>query len=451
MSHSARSKNLLELISRFSEGASLEELQLGLSPQVSRRTLQRDLAALVKEGRLIVVGMTRSRRYKLSENPGEPAPLDALIPLSLESEKIRMQLIQPVVFRHPAAYQREFLERYRPNVDFYLPLETRQKLSRLGGPGEGNIPAGTYARQIFQRLLIDLSWNSSRLEGNSYSLLETEQLFEKGVAAEGKDSRETQMILNHKAAIEFLIHSAQDIGVNRYSVLNLHALLSDNLLPDPAAGGRLRSIPVAIAKSVYLPSDIPQVIEECFQLILEKAKKIEDPFEQAFFLMVQLPYLQPFDDVNKRTSRLAANIPLVQKNLCPLSFNGVPEETYIHGLLGIYELNRVDLMRDVFVWAYERSCLLYSKTRKILGEPDPFRFHYREALYQIVGDIVRQKFDQMEALEWIRKRTLESIKETDRARFIELAERELLGLHEGNIARYRIRSSEYEEWKKSWR
>jgi Uncharacterized conserved protein len=446
-----RWKDLLDVISRFPEGASLEEILLALTPSISRRTMQRHLASLVKEGRLIVVGMTRARLYKLSENSGEASrKLDDLIPLTLESEKIRLHLIQPVSFRLSVSYQREFLECYRPNVDSYLSLEIKKKLLHLGGAYDGSYSAGTYARQIFHRLLIDLSWNSSRLEGNTYSLLETERLLEKGQAAAGKDLRETQMILNHKMAIEFLIHSAQEIGVNRYTVLNLHTLLSDNLLPDPAASGRLRSIPVAIAKSVYLPSSIPQVIEECFQLILDKARQIEDPFEQAFFLMVQLPYLQPFDDVNKRTSRLAANIPLIQKNLCPLSFSGVPEETYIHGLLGIYELNKIDLMRDVFVWAYEKSCLLYSTARKILGEPDPFRFHYRDVLFQIMGEIVRHRLDKMGAIEFIRKWVLGKIEEPDQARFIELVERELLGLHEGNIARYRLRPSEYEEWRKVW-
>src|SRR5208283_1973516 len=88
----------------------------------------------------------------------------------------------------------------------------------------------------------------------------------------------------------------------------------------------------------FIPIAIPQVIEECFSLILEKANAISDPFEQAFFLMVQLPYLQPFEDVNKRVSRLAANIPLIRADLCPLSFVDVPERAYMAGTLGVYEM-----------------------------------------------------------------------------------------------------------------
>ena len=288
---------LLDIIGRFPEGASLEEVVLGLTQPVSRRTVQRWLSLLIKEGRLISVGMTRSRRYKLSENYGEQIfKNDTSIPIAPESEKIRMHLIQPVQFRRPVSYRREFLEKYQPNRTFYLSEELRKKLFLLGGSQGGAYPAGTYARQIFHRLLIDLSWNSSRLEGNTYSLLETERLLEWGKVAAGKDLRETQMLLNHKAAIEFLIYSAQEIGINRYTILNLHTLLSDNLLPDPAACGRLRSIPVAIAESVYLPPAIPQIIEECFDLVLKKAKTLKILFGAAPILITVYlrPYFPPF-------------------------------------------------------------------------------------------------------------------------------------------------------------
>lgn len=125
------------------------------------------------------------------------------------------------------------------------------------------------------------------------------------------------MILNHKDAIEFLVNSVEEIGFNRYTILNLHALLANNLLIDPTAPGRLRHIPVGIEKSVYHPLEMPQLIEEYFDQLLATAAAIKDPFEQAFFTMTQLPYLQPFDDVNKRVSRLAANIPLIKANFSP--------------------------------------------------------------------------------------------------------------------------------------
>jgi len=98
-----------------------------------------------------------------------------------------------------------------------------------------------------------------------------------------------------------------------------------------------------------------------------------------------MPYLQPFEDVNKRVSRLSANISLIRRNLCPLSFVDVPDRAYIDGILGVYELNRIELLRDVFVWAYERSCARYSAVRQSLGEPDPFRLRYRKKIYEFVA------------------------------------------------------------------
>ncbi|MDP3927076.1 MAG: Fic family protein, partial [Hydrogenophaga sp.] len=106
-----------------------------------------------------------------------------------------------------------------------------------------------------------------------------------------------------------------------------------------------------------------------FGIMVQMAAEIIDPFEQAFFLMVHLPYLQPFKDVNKRVSRLAANIPFIRNNLCPLSFIDVPQQAYVNAMLGVYELNRVDLLRDVFVWAYERSCQQYVAIQQTLVPP----------------------------------------------------------------------------------
>jgi Fic family protein len=443
---------LLEVIGRFPEGASLEEIMVGLDPTVPRRTLQRWVGTLVKNHDLIAIGKGRARRYQLfhvhAEMPSESLKSFPFV-LTKEAASIQLQVTKPLHARIPVTYHREFLEDYKPNTTYYLPETLRKKLFSMGDSKGKQYPAGTYARQIFNRLLIDLSWNSSRLEGNSYSLLETERLLEEGKAPAGKDLKETQMILNHKASIEFLIYS-DGVGVNRYTILNLHTLLSDNLLPDPAASGRLRTFSIAISHSTYLPSAIPQVIEECFDLLISKASQIKDPFEQTFFLMVHIPYLQAFDDVNKRTSRLAANIPLIRNNLCPLSFIDVLESMYINGLLGVYELNRIELLRDVFAWAYERSCILYSTTCQAIGEPDPFRLQYRNTIKQTVGEIVHRKMNKIQAVDAIRRQAIDSIPLQDQPRFIEIVERELLNLHEGNIARYQLRPIEYDQWKKFW-
>ena len=369
--------------------------------------------------------------------------------MSPAGRDVRQWIRKAIQKRRPVGFNRKFIDVYRPNKTYYLSVKTRQHLLALGRSPDGVRPAGTYARQIYSRLLIDLSWNSSRLEGNTYSLLETERLLELGEAADGKDARDAQMILNHQAAIELLVEQAAEVGFNRYTILNLHALLSDNLLPDPRACGRLRAIPVAISGTVYHPLEVPQLIEACFQKILDIAAAIADPFEQAFFAMVHLPYLQPFEDVNKRVSRLAANLPLIRENLSPLSFVDVPESAYVEGVLGVYELNRMELLCDVFIWAYERSCARYSAVRQSLGDPDPFRMRYRTLVAETVAEVVRSGIKRKNIAAFIKRRALDRVAEQDQVRFIEVVETEIMGLHEGNIARYRLRPSEYHKWREA--
>lgn len=455
---------VLQTVTRFPDGGSVEQINGALEFKLPRRTLQRRLALLVEQKRLTVEGRGRGSRYKtlprdvvidvptgrLTLNAHAPQ-VEIYIPISSAGTAIKHAVCEPIQNRRPVGYNRAFLDAYRPNETYYLAPETRQRLFELGCSPEGERPAGTYARQIFSRLLIDLSWNSSRLEGNTYSLLETERLLELGETAEGKNAQEAQMILNHKAAIELLVEQASDVGFNRYTILNLHALLSDNLLGDPQACGRLRAIPVGITRSAYHPLEVPQLIDECFQQILDTAVAIADPFEQAFFAMVQLPYLQPFEDVNKRVSRLAANLPLIRQNLSPLSFVDVPKQAYLDGIQGVYELNRVELLRDVFVWAYERSCARYSAVRRSLGEPDPFRLHYRALVAETIAEVVRGRMDKKIAGAFIKQLAAAKVTRGDQARFIEVVETEIMSLHEGNIARYRLRPVQYHTWRETWR
>ena len=207
---------------------------------------------------------------------------------------------------------------------------------------------------------------------------------------------------------------------------------------------------MSIGRSVFHPLEVPQLIEERFNEILTKAEAIKDAFEQSFFVMVHLPYLQPFEDVNKRVSRLAANIPLVRHNLSPLSFVDVPQPDYVNAILGVYELNQVEYLRDIFVWAYERSCARYSAILQSLGEPDPFRLRYRLPLMDVIGDVVRGVMDKKAAVSFLSHRVPELVTVEDQAKFIAMAESELASLHDANFARFRIRPSEFDQWKKSW-
>ncbi len=438
-------------IAAYPQGVGISELEEALSAagvSLNRRTLLRRLSILIENKRIRATGVFKGRLYwpVRTGSTQETGPEESLIPLSAAGYEIRNYVSQPIQRREPTGYHRDFLLSYPENGP-YLDDATRKHLHLIGRAHHDSVPAGTMARQVRGRLLIDLSWASSYLEGNTYSLLETERLISFGQAAEGKDALETQMILNHKQAIEFLVESAEEIGFNRYSVLNIHAILSNNLLPNPEACGRLRQIAVGIGGSVYTPLSTPQLLDEYFQRALDTASAISDPFEQAFFALVHLSYLQPFEDVNKRVARLAANIPLVKHNLCPLSFIDVPKRSYVEGILGVYELNRIELLRDVFVWGYERSVKRYLSTREELGEPDPFRMKYRSALTEVIRAVVLQPVaDEREIINAV---VAEQIPEYEWQRFVDLVHAELKGLHEGNIARFRLRPGEFQQWREN--
>ena len=452
-----------EAVRRHPDGMTARQIAEALEDAPAHRTLQYRLKSLVDSRRLVMKGSGRGARYRVPnqwqvsagavsyEIHVSPPEVHVLPPLSKDGTEVREYVRQPAEARTPVGYDPAFLESYRPNETFYLSVAERVRLKDIGASPVASEPAGTYAKQILNRLLIDLSFHSSRLEGNTYSLLDTTRLLEMGEEAKGKDRRDTQMILNHKEAIEFLVDAAGETGFNRHTVLNLHAALADNLLPDPQAAGRLRHGAVGIQGSVFYPLEGPQRIEANFDLVLGRASAIEDPFEQAFFALVQLPYLQPFDDVNKRVSRLAANIPLIKANLSPLSFEDVSRELYTEAVLGVYELQRVELLRDVFVWAYERSAARYAAVRQSLGEPDPFRMRHREALRELVASVVRGCVDMKEAAAAIEAWVTSNIAQPERERFREMVERELLSLHEGNFARYRIKPSEFAAWQEAWK
>jgi fido (protein-threonine AMPylation protein) len=459
----------------------MDELCRAVGELAARRTVLRKLDELVRLGWVSRTGKARATRYHLTDvgrrellhattpfregrlrepeetftdetAAAEPSPdLVPHPPLTAEAKQARDIIRQPTGLRKVCGYRREFLEAYEPGKSWYLPADLRAKL-RAAGQSEhmAAMPPGTYARQVLDRLLIDLSWNSSRLEGNTYSLLETDHLLALGRSEDPARYIEAQMILNHKAAIEFLVESPSELGYNRYTFLNLHAVLTDGLLKNRAAEGSLRTQPVGIGGSVFHPLNNPPVIEECFDLILRKVAAIPDPLEQCFFLMVHLPYLQPFEDGNKRTSRLAANLPLIQQNFSPISYVDMPVRDYADGILAVYELNRVEVLRDVFAWAYERSAGRYSAIRQEIGEPEPARVRYRDEIKARVRDIVVRGLDKPSAARELRRWAAQNITASDRSYFIEMVEQELLGLKESNIVRVRLRPSEFHAWLPGW-
>ena len=449
--------HLVALISKQQDGIPIAGLLQALGGSLERRTLQRRLALLVDQKRIQMLNEGRSVCY-ISAQPvvGKgcasllapmatmQAQAEVYVPTSSQGEEIKAYVRQPRQLRQPVGYKLQFLEQYQPNQTAYLPQTLRDQLHAMGRSPEDQTPAGTFARDILNRLLIDLSWASSQLEGNTYSRLDTERLIEFGQAAEGKNALETQMILNHKEAIEYLVRTPEHASLSRDTVIALHAFLSDGLMSDPMTVGRIRQRAVEIHGSVFMPVALPQRLDELFGIVIQMATEIDDPFEQAFFLMVHLPYLQPFEDVNKRVSRLAANIPFIRHNLCPLSFIDVPQQAYVDAMIGVYELNRVELLRDVFVWAYERSCQQYVAVKQTLVPPDIFRLRYRQALSKLIAAIVRSGDTPSDST--IRAQLPHMVAAADADHFVALALGEFKTLHPGNAVRFGIRPLEFAAW-----
>lgn len=436
-------------------GISVDAIASDLNTQMPRRTLQYRLKHLVDNARIAANGQGRGTKYTplqnaASKRSGVQEPVDDIIPLSTNGRAIQKQVARKLIARTPVGYDHTFLDSYTPNKTRYLTEQDRTYLHSIGAPAIGDQPAGTVAAKILDRLLIDLSWNSSRLEGNIYSLLDTQRLLVFDHEADVSNALETQMILNHKDAIRFLVDSAIDIGFNRYTLLNLHGLLSYNLMPDPTAEGRLRQFAANIRQSVYRPLDVPQLISEHFDQVMATAEAINDPFEQSFFAMVHLPYLQPFEDVNKPVSRLSANIPLIKHNLLPLAFTDVPTALYTAAMLGIYELKQIDLLKDVYFWAYRRSTNRYRAVRQIIGEPNPFVLRYRDELFTVIQQIIKNSMDRQATFHHISDWTTQHITTPDQHQFMTTTEEQIMALHEGNFARYRVTALQFSKWRDTW-
>lgn len=418
-----------------------------------RKAIQRTLAALERKGVIQPQGSGRARVYipnktgsTITHLTNDQNPyLD--IKLSDDSKQVLNYVSQPLMSRAPVSYNQGFLIEYQPNVTFYLHLAQQQELLEQGRVEIQTQPAGTYARNILNRLLIDLSWNSSRLEGNTYSLLETKRLIEFGESVQGKDITETQMILNHKAAIEFIVESASEKSITMHDVCSIHALLSENLLGDPSASGRIRQVIVGVGGSTYLPLENPHALRESLEIIIKKFNEIKNPYEQSLFALVHLSYLQAFEDVNKRTARLVANIPLIKNNLRPLSFTDVSKEAYVKAILAVYEKTNVSLIRDLYMWAYQRSSLRYTAVQKSMGEPNSLQIKYRDSIKSVVQTVILEKTAPPDVVQRIKNLISDKIPIEDRDEVFKLIEFDIANLHEGNIARFKIKPSEYLAWK----
>lgn len=362
-------QSLLTLLQTFTHPAAISELSEKLD--VSERTTRRRLQQLIELGLVESQGKNKGVRY-IPVFMGENLPVNHFDNSHLgffftaPNQIIIEQIHQPLIKREPCSYNADWLDAYQPNQTYYLSLEQRQLLHQQGKPLMEELPAGTYARKIFNDLLINLSYNSARLEGNTYTFADTEQLLLNGKTAANKLDMETVMLLNHKEAIRFLVDGINRMEINVDNICSLHYLLADGLI-QPEDAGQIRNIGVRISSSTYIPLEGKQQLTTQLNCLVSKAQQIQEPYEQSFFLLVHLSYLQAFIDVNKRTARLTANIPMVRHNFIPVSFNDIAIDDYNSALIACYELNQMEPLAQLYIWSYLRSCKHYQIRAQSLG------------------------------------------------------------------------------------
>lgn len=447
MAHRELPTSILSYLADHGRPAAASEITSAV--QTPRPTVNRALAALLAEGQIRKRGIGPGTRYEpatgaLQKGPPvahtPPQPGEAAPPLppavTAAAQELKTSLSRPLSVRTPVTYGRAFVDDYRPNKSSLLPPELAQVLYARGRP-KGQYPAGTVAVRVLEQLLIDLSWHSSHLEGNRKSLLDTRELFATGRG--DLNDPDVTMLLNHKEAIEFMVDQAPLQGLTLAMVRNLHAILMQNLLQDPTAAGAIRRRVVTIDSSVYQPTHVPTLLEEMLRLIVDKAREIRNPIEAAFFLWVNIAYLQPFEDGNKRTSRLSANLPLLMLNCAPLSFLDVEPEAYAYAMMGVYEERDVSLAVKLFTATYLRSIDKYWVALQSFGGGTTLRALYRTQLADAVRRMVggEQLAGVTESLH---------IQPEDRQEFSNTVRAELAHLEVWNCARFRLSIPDVEQW-----
>lgn len=421
----------------------LIQLLKNLGDGFSERSVRRWLMELIQAGEVERFGQKRSTTYQATQGkPLQNAPSSTVF--SANNQRLVNDVRRPLFERKPVGYNEEWIESYQPNRSFYLTGKQREELHNAGKRSKNEEPAGTYAHHIFNRLLIDLSYNSSRLEGNTYSLLDTERLLFQGATAEGKLDEEKIMILNHKEAIRFLVDNAASIDVSLQTILSIHYLLADGLV-EPQYAGKVRDHGVRIGGSSYIPFEEKRTLEKQLKQIIRKAEAIKDPFEQSFFLLIHLSYLQPFSDVNKRTARLCANIPLIKLNYVPQSFNDVSREDYTSAIIAIYELQKPDPLAELYIYSYQSTCIQYDATIKAIGY-DEIRVQYRRERRDLLREIILMKLTGSSLKKHAALFTSKHIPLELRIAFIEDLEEDLEQLDLSRIAGLDITPDDLKAW-----
>lgn len=307
-------------------------------PDISKITVNRDLSGLLKSGLIIRKGKGRSTMYDVSRH---------------------YNLIKPV---NVSDYFKKEADRRLARDNFNFGIfsflkdiftgEEKEYLKKLNGQYSANIKnvSKNIQKKEFERLMIELSWKSSQIEGNTYTLLETELLIKENKEAKGRKKEEATMILNHKKALEYIRSNKNNFkAISVAKIEDIHSLLVRNLKISKG----LRKSVVGIIGTAYKPLDNIFQIKESLEKTCKLINSETNPFAKAIILSAMIAYIQPFEDGNKRTSRMASNAILMAHNICPLSYRSVDEAEYKKAVILFYEQNNISYFKQLFIEQFD--------------------------------------------------------------------------------------------------
>lgn len=314
--------------------------------RISLVTVKRLLSRMAREGALAVSGSGRSTGYLLTPTGRLFAAIDPH----------NYIMIEPDSRFGRNSYDFNLLPHFNSPLFTEAEKTILESATSYYNQQTQNL-SDTIRRKELERLVIELSWKSSKIEGNTYTLLETEKLLLENIEAPGRDRKETQMILNHKEAFTFICeHASEFKKLTKHNLEDVHSLL----IKDLGVSTGLRENLVGITGSIYRPLDNRFQIAEAVQELSNAITRLTSPYEKALLGILGISYIQPFEDGNKRTGRLIGNALLLSHELAPLSYRSVSENEYREAILVFYELGSLEPFKNIFISQYDFAARNYA-------------------------------------------------------------------------------------------
>ena len=337
MSLNKRQNLILDFINKHSALSRLEieEYIASVDDKSSKNTIIRDLDVLLKNNYIKKIGSARSIKY-------QPAQANELLIKYDVENYFKGDLDNRVI-----KYSQFNFDVYNNLKKLFSSTEIKklEDTNKIYIDKINSLPK-TILKKEYERLLIELSWKSSQIEGNTYSLLDTEALIKENIEAKGHKKEEAIMILNHKRALEFIFDSKDYFKIISLKKLEeLHALLTNNLGVEKG----LRKSPVGIVGTNYKPLSNQLQIKDAVEKMIVAINATDNVIEKALIAVIMISYIQPFEDGNKRTGRILANAILFSNGYCPLSYRSVSESDYKKAVILFYENNSIDYFKKLFI------------------------------------------------------------------------------------------------------